>query len=203
MTFAAFIGVAIAHLLAAISPGPSFVLQIRTAVSEGFRPAAGLALGFGIGAAIWAGAALLGLSLLFEIVPALFVVLKVGGAMFLLWLAFKMWRHADAPLPVVSDQPPRGMLSAIRLGLGAQLANPKPAIFFGAVFVGLMPQEASALDKAIVLVNILWVETAWYLVTARAFSLPGPRAAYAGAKGWIDRSMGTVLAALGLKVALG
>ncbi|SPJ22463.1 LysE family translocator [Palleronia abyssalis] len=204
MSIAAIIGVAIAHLLAAISPGPSFVLSIRTAASEGFRPAAGLAMGFGLGAMIWAFAALAGLALLFEIVPPLFLVLKIGGGLFLLWLAYKMWAHADDPMPTVApDAPPRGLISAIRLGTLTQLANPKPAIFFGAVFVGLVPPEASWTVKSLILFNILWVETLWYLVTARAFSLPKPRAAYGAAKGWLDRGMGTILGGLGLKVALG
>ena len=203
MTLAAFFGVAIAHLLAAISPGPSFVLQIRTAVNEGFRPAAGLAFGFGIGAMLWAAAALLGLALLFQIVPPLFVALKIGGGLFLVWLGVQMWRHAAEPMPTaLPDQPPRGLASAIRLGTWAQLANPKPAIFFGAVFVGLVPVTASLGDKAIVLLNILWVETAWYLITAWLFSLPGPRAGYARAKVWLDRGMGTILGALGVRVAL-
>ncbi len=202
MTLAAFIGVALAHLLAAISPGPAFVLSVRTAASEGFRPAAALALGFGLGAAIWAGAALAGLALLFDIVPALFAALKIGGGLFLLWLAVGMWRHAREPMPRPGAAPPRGLVSAVRLGLAAQIANPKPAIFFGAVFVGLIPPSAGIGDKAVVLFNILWIETAWYIVTARLFSLPRPRDAYAGAKVWLDRAMGGILGGFGAKIAL-
>ncbi len=202
MTLAAFVGVALAHLLAAISPGPSFVLSIRTAASEGFRPAAALALGFGIGAAIWAGAALAGLAILFELVPPLFLVLKVGGGIFLIWLAIGMWRHSHEPMPAARNTRPRGVLSGIRLGCAAQIANPKPAIFFGAVFVGLVPPGAGMADKALVIANVLWIETAWYLLTARLFSLPRPRDAYARAKIWLDRAMGGILGGLGAKVAL-
>ncbi|TRD23617.1 LysE family translocator [Palleronia caenipelagi] len=203
MSLAAFFGVALAHLMAAISPGPSFVLSVRTAISQGFRPAAALALGFGIGAAIWAFAALAGLTLLFTLMPPLFLVLKIGGGLFLIWLAVKMWRHASDPMPASSaDASPRSMASGVRLGLATQIANPKPAIFFGAVFVGVMPVTATASDKAIVLANILWVETLWYVIVARAFSLPHPRAAYGRAKVWLDRGMGSILGLLGLKVAL-
>ncbi|CUH41047.1 Threonine efflux protein [Jannaschia seosinensis] len=202
MTFAAYVTLAMIHLLAAISPGPSFVLSVKTAASEGFRPAFGLALGFGIGATIWAGAALLGLSLVLELVPPIFTALKLIGAAFLVWLAIQMWRHAPEPMPKAEAGPPRGLVSAIRLGTLAMLANPKPAIFFGAIFVGLVPAAAAWPEKALVLFNILWVEAAWYVVVARAFSLPRARAAYARFKTWLDRSLGLALGALGLRLAL-
>jgi len=203
MSLAAFATVAFIHLLAAMSPGPSFVLSVRAAASEGFRVAVGLAVGFGIGATIWAAAALLGLALLFEIVPVLFTALKVVGGLFLVFIAVQMWRHASEPLPVIAPgTAPRSMFGAIKLGTLAMLANPKPAVFFGAVFVGVVPVEASLTDKIIVLGNIFWVEAAWYIVVARVFSLPRARAVYARFKAALDRSFGGLIAALGAKIAI-
>ena len=202
MTPAAFVGVALIHLMAAISPGPSFVLSVRTAAAEGFRVAAALALGFGIGASVWAAAALLGLALVFEVAPVLLTGLKVAGGLFLVWIAVQMVRHAKEPMPVIAPgTAPRGTLAAVRLGTLAMLANPKPAIFFGAVFVGLIPHGASAFDKLLVLLNILWVETLWYVVVARLFSLPRARAAYARWKAALDRAFGAALGGLGIAVA--
>ncbi|WOI55245.1 LysE family translocator [Palleronia sp. LCG004] len=203
MSVAAFAGVAFAHLLAAMSPGPAFVLAVRTSILEGFRPALGLAIGIGMGAAFWAFAAIAGLALVFELVPPLFTVLKVAGGIFLVYLAVMMWRHARDPMPEMPEgRPPRGMISAIRLGGSAMLANPKPAIFFGAVFVGLVPAAAEFADKTLVLFNVLWVETAWYVVVAWVFSRPGPRRAYRRAKTAMDRGFGGLLGALGAKVAI-
>ena len=203
MTATAFATVALVHLLAAISPGPSFVLSVKTAAAEGFRPALGLAVGFGLGAAIWAVLALVGLSVLFELAPILFTALRVGGALFLIWIAVQMWRHAPDPMPrTAPGTPPRGMASAVRLGVLTMFANPKPAIFFGAVFLNVMPPDAAGLAKAIVVFNIFWVEAAWYVLVARAFSLPRARAAYARFKTWLDRSLGLALGALGLRLAL-
>ncbi|MFO6463540.1 LysE family transporter [uncultured Jannaschia sp.] len=200
MTLLAFATVAFVHLLAAISPGPSFVLSIRTAAAEGFAPAFGLAVGFGIGAAIWAALALVGLSVLFELVPVLFTVLRIGGALFLIALAVLMWRHAADPIPQAGEIAPRSMRAAIRLGVVTMFANPKPAIFFGAVFLGFVPAETSWLAKAIIVFNIFWVEAAWYILVARAFSLPRARAAYIRFKTVLDRSLGAVLGALGIRL---
>ena len=204
MTLAAFAAIALVHLVAAISPGPSFVLAVRTAAGEGFRVASALALGFGIGAALWAAAAILGLALLFELAPMLFAALKLAGAAFLVYLAVQMWRHARDPMPAADPgAAPRGTPAAIRLGALAMLANPKPAVFFGAVFVGLVPAEATGAERAVVIANILWVEAAWYVLVARLFSMPRARAAYARAKTGLDRAMGGLIGALGVRIAIG
>lgn len=203
MTLAAFLTIAALHLLAAMSPGPSFVVALRTAAAEGFRPALGLAIGFGAGAVIWATAALAGLALVFQLVPALFTLLKIAGGLFLIWIAFATWRHAREPMP---DMPahalPARLGAAVLKGLAVQLANPKPAIFFGAVFVGLVPPETPVPVLALVMAVIFIDETLWYILVARLFSLPRPRALYARMKAGIDRTFGVLLAGLGIRIAL-
>ncbi len=201
MTLWAFLLVVVAHLAAAISPGPSFVVSVRTAAAEGFRPAAGLAAGLGAGAVLWAGAALTGLALLFEVAPFLFTALKLVGGCFLVWIAIQTWRHARDPMPDPAASLPPSFPAAIRLGLLTQLANPKPAIFFGAVFVGLVPADASLLSLLLLLAVIFVDETLWYIFVARVFSLGRARAAYARAKAWVDRGFGALMASFGIKIA--
>lgn len=203
MTWAAFLTVVAIHLAAAISPGPSFVVAVRVSAAEGFRTGAALALGFGLGALLWATAAMAGLALLFELVPALFLGLKLLGAAFLLWIALLLWRHAPDPLPeVAAGTPPRGALAAVSLGLLTFATNPKPAIFFGAIFVGLIPHDTPMAWRLAVLAAVFVNETLWYVVVARAFSLRRARDAYLGAKRWLDRAFGALLAALALKIGL-
>ncbi|SHI68599.1 LysE family translocator [Wenxinia saemankumensis] len=203
MTLGAFLSIVLIHLAAAISPGPSFVVSIRTAASEGFGTAAALALGFGLGALLWAGGALAGLALLFELVPALFTGLKLAGGLFLLWIALQMWRHASEPLAMPeAGSAPRSPASAVRLGFLTFASNPKPAVFFGAVFVGLVPPETPLAWKGAILAAVFVNETVWYLVCAFLFSRPAPRAAYLRLKSAADRVFGGFLALLGLKIAL-
>lgn len=204
MTLTAFLSVVLIHLAAAISPGPSFVVSVRTAVSEGFPVACALALGFGLGAVLWAVAALAGLALLFELVPQLFVALKLVGGAFLIFIAVMMWRHAKEPMEMAAEgSPPRSAASAIRFGFLTFASNPKPAIFFGAVFVGLVPVDTPLAILAALVAAIFLNETLWYIFVARVFSLPRARAGYARLKVWFDRSFGTLMALFGLKIALG
>ncbi|MEM9970169.1 MAG: LysE family transporter [Pseudomonadota bacterium] len=203
MTLAAFIGIALIHLAAAASPGPAFVVAVRTAAAEGLRPAIGLALGLGIAAATWALAALLGLAVLFEVAPALLTVLKVVGGAFLIWIAWKTWQHAGDPLPTPGSDiaTPRSFLSAVRLGMATQFANPKPAVFFGAVFVGLVPPGTAPVLLTALIAVVFLQETLWYVMVARVFSLSGPRTAYARFKAAVDRSFGGLIALFGIKIA--
>ena len=202
MTLAAFLSIAAIHLAAVISPGPAFVVALRVAASEGFGVASALAVGFGLGAAVWAIAAMAGIALLFEIAPVLFTTLKLVGAAFLLFIAFMMWKHASAPLaqPDLTARP-RSVLSGIRFGFLTFASNPKAAVFFGAVFVGLVPADTPLVWKAAIIAVVFINETLWYVLMARVFSAPRARAGYMRAKVWIDRSFGTLIAIFGLKIA--
>ncbi len=202
MSLAAFIAAVSLCLMAAVSPGPAVLMAARVGLQQGLKTGAALSVGIGLGAVFWAASALFGLALLFEYAPFLLTVLKIGGAAFLIWTAFKMWRAADEPLEdngaeVAAITP----LSALRLGIWTQLANPKPAVFFGAVFVGTVPTDATPLALVLLLVCIFLGEFLWNTSVARLFSLDRTRKIYIGLKHLIDRVFGGLLAALGVKIA--
>lgn len=200
MTLAAFLAVALMSLLAAVSPGPAVLMAARTGVAEGMRAGAFVALGIGAGAVVWAAAALLGLALLFEVAPAALWALRVLGGAYLVWLAVRLWRAADAPLSEAAVAP-RSPGRAFLRGLGTQLANPKPAVMFSAIFLGTVPESAGWPVRAALLTVVFLNETLWNVAVARIFSLGPSRRAYLGLKGWIDRAFGGALALLGLKLA--
>jgi threonine/homoserine/homoserine lactone efflux protein len=202
MTLAAFLAVALLHLMAAISPGPAVLMSARTGVTEGMRTGAFLAMGIGVGGVIWASAALFGLAIVFQAAPALLWALKIAGGLYLIHMAWSMWRDADQPLDMAeTGRPPRSALSAFRLGLYTQLANPKPAVLFSAIFVGTVPQGTPAWVIAALLTVVFLNETIWNTIVARIFSFQRSKAAYISLKSIIDRSFGGLLALLGLKIA--
>ncbi|MVO14637.1 LysE family translocator [Parasedimentitalea huanghaiensis] len=202
MSLAAFIAAVLLCLMAAISPGPAVLMAARIGLAEGWRTGVALATGIGAGAVIWAAAALFGLALLFDYAPVLLTGLKIGGAALLIWLAIKMWRRADDPVAQTEIPPtPRSPLAAFRLGLVTQLANPKPAVFFGAVFIGTVPVGTPGVVMAALLACIFLVETLWNALIARLFSLEKSRRIYINLKHIIDRTFGGLLALLGVKIA--
>jgi threonine/homoserine/homoserine lactone efflux protein len=117
-------------------------------------------------------------------------------------MAWGMWKTADQPLDMTeSDAPPRSTLSAFRLGLITQLANPKPAVLFSAIFVGTVPPQTPFWVYAALLTVVFLNETVWNTLVARIFSYPRSKAAYISLKSVIDRSFGGLLALLGVKIA--
>ncbi|MDJ0640351.1 MAG: LysE family translocator [Paracoccaceae bacterium] len=203
MTLTAFLAAWLLHLIAAASPGPTILMSARIGVTEGMRTGVFYSLGCGVGALVWAAAALFGLAVLFQIAPTVLWGFKLAGGLFLLWIALQMWRKAPDPLPeAATGRGPRSPWSAFRLGIATQLANPKPAIFFGAVFVGTVPPSASPLAVGLLLLAIFINETACTTAVARIFSFDQSRRAYGRVKLTVDRVFGGLLGLLGAKIAL-
>jgi threonine/homoserine/homoserine lactone efflux protein len=189
----------------AVSPGPSFVLVARTAVAASRRDGIATALGMGVGAAIFALAALLGLHALFTAVPWIYTALKIAGGLYLIYLAYRIWRGAKQPLTVTNtapDQTPSGRNAsrAFLIGLGTQLSNPKTAIVFSSVFAALLPQSPPASFYIALPLIAFSIDAVWYTVVACTLSSPASRTAYLRYKAHVDRAAGGIMGALGIRL---
>ncbi|MDP3264097.1 MAG: LysE family translocator [Tabrizicola sp.] len=201
MTLAAFLAFAGLVIFAAVSPGPAVLMSARTGLTEGFRTGVMLAAGIGTGAVIWALMAMFGLHLVFDAAPSLLWALKIGGAAYLLWMAWHLWRDAKTPFVAEDSRPvPRSPFAAFRLGLWTNLANPKAAVMFSSIFLGTLGPNTPIWVLAALLAIIFAAETTWNSLVARIFSLDRTRARYISLKTVIDRSFGGLLALLGVKI---
>lgn len=200
----ALAGVLAALTVGVISPGPSFVMVARTAVSASRSNGLAAALGMGAGGVVFALAALLGLQAILLAVPSLYLVLKVAGGIYLAYLGFRIWRSAKHPL-VVQGEPSGGGASLPRslvLGFVTQVSNPKTAIVYASVFAAFLP-AASSIGFDFALVTIVFaIEAGWYAIVALALSSERPRRAYLRYKAGVDRVAGGVMMLLGLKLVL-
>ncbi len=190
------------QMLAVISPGPSFLITARTAVASSRLDGVKVALGLGAGTVIWSTAALLGLKAIFQAVPILFMAMKIGGALFLLWIAFQIFRHAAIPLELgqATDDKRR---SPFLQGFFCQIANPKVAVFFGSIFIALLPAQIPLWMVAALIAMVSLNEVWWYSAVSLFFGAGPVRSFYLKAKAWIDRVTGLFLGALGLKLLWG
>lgn len=127
------------HLAALVTPGANALLVSQLAASDRTRSALFAALGVTAGAAMWSSAAVLGVNAVFEAFPRFRIALQVAGAIYLLYLATRLWRSPATP---DTDQS-RSMSAsaAFRLGLLTNATNPKSALFFGSIFSASLPAQ--------------------------------------------------------------
>lgn len=192
------VSIGLIQLLAVISPGPSFLITARTAVAQSRADGIKVALGLGAGTVIWSSAALLGLNAVFHAVPALFMAMKIAGALFLIYIAWMIFRHAPEPLRVdgTGDRLPNPFVK----GFLTQISNPKVAVFFGSIFIAMLPQQVPLWMTLALIIIVSLNEVWWYSVVALFFGSAPVRSFYLGAKAWIDRVTGLFLGALGLRL---
>jgi threonine efflux protein len=185
------------HVAALLTPGANVLLVSHLAASGARRGAVYAALGITVGAAIWSSAAVLGVSALFAAFPAARLLLQVAGAVYLLYVATRLWRSRSAPLANADGQT---IARAFRAGLLTNLSNPKSALFFGSVFSAALPAHPGVTvlwaAVALVVLNAL----AWHLLLAFVFSREAVQVGYAAQRGFFARVAGAVVGALGLSL---
>lgn len=208
-------GVVVAHFLVFVGvaaivimiPGPDTAVVTKNVLVHGRRAALGTSLGVSAGLSVWTLAAALGIASLVRASALGFTALKLVGALYLIWLGVQALRagRQTTATQAASRVPARRAMGAVggfRQGFFSDLANPKIGIFF----TSLLPQFVNpgrpvllpflALGGVFVLMTALWL-VAYCLIAARAAqTLLRPRV-----KAALDRVTGTVLIALGVRLA--
>ncbi len=194
----------VTHLLAVMSPGPSFVVILRTAAVRSKRAGIIVAFAMGIVTLGWALAAWFGLAVLFALFPWVYAGFKLAGAAYLIFLAIQLWRHAGDRFEFenVADAGTKGDWQAFKLGALTQIANPKVAIFFGSIFVAILPPSPSSGLMALVFAIVFLNEFVWYAFLATIMASKPVRQRYVSAKPILDRVTGTFLGFLGVRIAI-
>ncbi|RCW80863.1 LysE family translocator [Phyllobacterium bourgognense] len=189
--------------IGAMSPGPSFVLVSRVAIASSRTHGLASALGMGLGGAIFAALAVLGLTALLMQFEWLYLILKLLGGAYLIYIGIRIWRGASEPLTTSGAGETAKAISVSRaffLGLITQLSNPKTSIVYASIFAALMPPSPPLWLLLALPPTLFCVEAGWYAVVAFAFSGSRARSAYIRLKQWIDRGAGMVMGALGIKL---
>jgi len=187
-----------------VSPGPSFLFIAQRSLSLSRIDGLCSSVGMGLGGMVFAGLALAGLHLLLTAFPAVYWGLKIVGGVYLLYLAWKIWKGSRSVLSVSADETLRRpeRLRSLGLGLLTQISNPKTAVVYTTVFASLLPEHFDARFVAALLPAVFIVEAGWYAFVAVVLSSNRPRQVYARFKKGIDRVAASALGALGIKLAV-
>lgn len=142
-----FLIVALAHLLAVISPGPDLAVVLSTASSKGIREGVKTSLGVAIGIGIHVAYCLVGIALLLKSNQALFNVIRTVGSLYLIWLAWNLAKSALSSRKSEDQQISKPTGSGFTKGLVTNVLNPKATLFFLALFTQVVSRSTSPGNK--------------------------------------------------------
>lgn len=129
----------VASALLIITPGPDIVYVLTRGIGGGRRAGVVSALGVSAGILVHATAAAMGVAVLLTASSWAFWVLKVGGGLYLIYVAHGLLRSREF-MRVESTRSAAGMKKCLVQGFLSNVLNPKVALFF----VAFLPQFVSA-----------------------------------------------------------
>ena len=128
----------IATSIFAYMPGPALLYTAAQTIARGPKAGWFAALGIHIGGYVHVIAAAVGLAVLFEAVPTLYLGLKLAGAGYLAWLGVTMFLSNQEVYDTPTTPQARSAARAFWQSVSVEVLNPKTAIFF----VAFLPQFA-------------------------------------------------------------
>ena len=134
-----------ASLVIIVTPGPDMTLYVGRALSDGRSPALACVAGTLTGVFVHTILVALGISALVVASPAAFLVLKTGGALYLLWLAVQALRGGAVFSLDRPEATGRSLIANWMQGFAVNMLNPKIIIFF----MTFLPQFVVAGDPHI------------------------------------------------------
>jgi threonine/homoserine/homoserine lactone efflux protein len=172
MTLANLLVFALALCVAAGSPGPSVAALVARVLTNGLRDVLPFLAAMWLGEALWLGCAVAGLAVVARTLGVVFLVIKLIGVAYLLFLAWRMW---FAPTEVSKSELPTGQ-SAWRMfgaGLTVTLGNPKIMVFYLALLPTIVDLDRVRGTEwleltAVTLFVLMTVDLAWALLAVRA-----------------------------------
>ena len=194
----------VASLVLIVTPGQDMVLVMSRSIAQGAAAGVATAAGVSVGLVGHTLLATLGLGAILRTSEWLFLVLKLVGAAYLVYLGVGLLRTKATEL-VVQVSARRSLLRLFADGALSNVTNPKIAVFYFAFLPQFVPPGAAH--------PTLSVFASGLAFAALTFVVKGPVGLFAGllsgwlrarprALAWLYRSSGAVLVALGVKLAL-
>lgn len=197
------ISVSFIAIFMAVSPGADFVMITRNSIFYG--RSAGLYGALGVSLAIWIHVAysIAGLAIIIANSIILFTVIKYLGAAYLIYIGWKTFR-SRAPLVVDGEATERHLtpMAAFRSGFITNALNPKTTIFFLSLFTQVVDPQTPLFIQIIYGAIISLAHCVWFSLVALFLSQPVLLAKFRQYQSAIEKLVGGVLMAFGVKVAV-
>ena len=165
----------LASLVVVLIPGTGVVYTITTGLTLKWRASLAAAIGCTLGIVPHILASILGVSALLNMSAQVFSLLKWAGSVYLLYLAWNMWREAGT-LEVHTKSTETSVSNIISKAIAINLLNPKLTIFFFAFLPLFIPRNSSSPTIQMVILSAVFMG-----ITLIVFALYGILASWISA----------------------
>jgi threonine/homoserine/homoserine lactone efflux protein len=141
MPLSSLLAYGFALFVVALIPGPGITALVARALGAGRSESLAMGLGLILGDMVFLTAAVLGLAVVAQTFGTVFLLIKIAGALYLLWIAFKIWTSGlvRQDMQVTTTH---SLLHAFASGLFVTLGNPKAMLFYMALVPTLVDLAA-------------------------------------------------------------
>lgn len=201
MNFTTWLAFAAASIVLLLIPGPTVVLVVTYALSQGRRVAVATAAGVALGDLTAMTLSLAGLGALLLTSATLFTVLKWIGAAYLVYLGIRLWRSRPQ-LPDIDSAPEVRRRGVFGHAFVVTALNPKSIVFFVAFVPQFIARDAPIVPQLVIMeATFVTLAAVNALVYALAADQLRARIRRPGVLTWLNRAGAGCLVALGAATA--
>lgn len=130
MTLESILALCLALAVLAATPGPGVFATISRSLASGFGPGLVTVCGIVIGDLVYLSFAVFGLAVAAHLLGDFFVIVRVGGGLYVVWLGWRMWTAEVVAIAERPDGASQGALRDFTGGLVITLGNPNVILFY-------------------------------------------------------------------------
>jgi RhtB (resistance to homoserine/threonine) family protein len=197
------IAVAVITVLAVISPGADFAMIVRNSYLYGRTAGLFAAVGISLGVLVHVTYTMLGVGLLLSRTPALFTVVKVVGACYLVWIGYKTFSaraEVNTTAEAVGTESRASRRRSLRTGFLTNALNPKTMLFVVSTYTQVVDRDTPLAQQVGYGLFMSLAHLIWFGLAAGLFSAPALRSRMLRRQKALNRTIGAILMAFGLSL---
>ena len=196
--------VTVLNLLAAISPGPDFIMTVKNSLRYSRRSGIFTAIGIGLGLSVHLIYCAAGIGYLISKSIILFSVIKVLGAGYLIYIGLSSILAKGSKLEIKEEKTEADLsrTEAFKMGFLTNVLNPKATLFFLSLFTFVISSSTPLYVILIISFIIITTALAWFTVVSIFFTHQKVQRMFLKFGNTINRILGGLLVAIGIKIAL-
>ncbi len=196
--------VTLVHILAAMSPGPDFVMAVRNSLTYSRKTGMWTAVGFGLGIGVHIAYCAAGLAVIISQSILIFNTIKLLGAGYLIYIGLKSFFSKSSHVEINQEEEKEDIsaIAAVKMGFLTNILNPKATLFFLGLFTLVISPDVP--KTVLIAVSIIMIVNTvlWFMLVAIFFAQKRVRLVFERFQDIFSKFFGGLLIILGIRVAL-